>query len=267
MTDSGSMNRFAAGIAYDGTGYMGWQRQHHGASVQAAVEAAVSRVAASPVEVVCAGRTDAGVHATQQVVHFDTAADRPLYGWLRGVNSNLPRDVALQWITPVDPRFHARFSATARSYRYVIYSHPVRPALHRSRVSWTYRALEVQPMREAARDLLGEHDFSSFRAVACQARHPVRRVDELTVTRVGDYLYLDVTANAFLHHMVRNIAGVLMRIGAGDRPPEWARRVLEARDRTAGGVTAPGEGLYLVNVGYPAEFGIPEHGERPAFAC
>jgi len=261
------MNRFAAGIAYDGRQYMGWQRQHHGASVQAAVEAAVSSVAASRVEVVCAGRTDAGVHASQQIVHFDTPAQRPLHGWLRGVNSNLPRDVALQWIMPVPPGFHARFSATARSYRYVIYSHPVRPALHRGRVAWTYRSLEVERMRAAAHFLIGEHDFSSFRAVACQARHPIRRVEDLTVTRAGDYLYLDVTANAFLHHMVRNIAGVLMSIGAGDHDPEWAGAVLEARDRTAGGVTAPGEGLYLVGVRYPDAFGVPERGELPAFAC
>lgn len=260
------MGRFAIGIAYDGSGYMGWQRQHHGASVQEAVERAVSRVADAKVEVVCAGRTDAGVHATQQVAHFDTGARRPLHGWLRGINSNLPGDIAVQWIEPVPADFHARFSATGRSYRYIIYSHPVRPALHRDRVAWTYRPLALAPMQQAAAPLIGEHDFSTFRAVACQARHPVREVREIVLQRRGNYFYMDVTANAFLHHMVRNIAGVLMAIGAGERPPEWSREVLQARDRTQGGVTAPGGGLYLTGVEYPARFGIPARGELPVFA-
>ncbi|MBA1149592.1 tRNA pseudouridine(38-40) synthase TruA [Ectothiorhodospiraceae bacterium WFHF3C12] len=260
------MARFAIGIAYDGSGYMGWQRQRHGASVQAMVEKAASRVADEAVEVICAGRTDAGVHATHQVAHFDSGAERPLHGWLRGINSNLPGDIAIQWIQPAAPEFHARFSATGRCYRYVIYTHPVRPALHRNRVSWTYRPLALEPMRQAARHLVGEHDFSSFRAVACQARHPVREVREIALQRSGAYIYLDVNANAFLHHMVRNIAGVLMSIGAGERPPEWCRAVLEARDRTRGGVTAPGEGLYLTGVDYPAHLGIPSRGELPVFA-
>lgn len=260
------MARFAIGIAYDGSGYMGWQRQHHGASVQAMVERAVSKVADTGVEVICAGRTDAGVHATQQVAHFDTAAERPLHGWLRGINSNLPGDIAVQWIRPVAEDFHARFSATGRSYRYVIYTHPVRPALHRNRVAWTYRTLAVAPMQQAAPALLGEHDFSAFRAVACQAKHPVREIRRITLEQHGAYIYLDINANAFLHHMVRNIAGVLMAIGAGEQPPAWCREVLEARDRTQGGVTAPGEGLYFTGVDYPEYFGLPAGGELPAFA-
>lgn len=260
------MARFAIGIAYDGSGYMGWQRQHHGDSVQARVERAVSRVADTAVEVICAGRTDAGVHATQQVAHFESTAERPLHGWLRGMNSNLPGDIAVQWIQPVAPDFHARFSATGRSYRYIIFSHPVRPALHRNRVSWTYRALQLEPMRQAATALVGEHDFSSFRAVACQARHPVREIRRITLQQHGAYFYLDINANAFLHHMVRNVAGVLMTIGAGDQPPSWCRTVLQARDRTQGGVTAPGEGLYLTGVDYPARFGLPAGGELPVFA-
>lgn len=260
------MARFAMGIAYDGSGYMGWQRQRHGDSVQARMEAAVAKVANAPVEVTCAGRTDAGVHATQQVAHFDTLADRPLHGWLRGINSNLPGDIAVQWIQPVPDDFHARFSATGRSYRYVIYTHPVRPALHRRRVAWTYRALDVAPMQQAAAALLGEHDFSAFRAVACQAKHPVREVRTIALRQTGPYIYLDINANAFLHHMVRNIAGVLMSIGAGERPPAWCGEVLETRDRTRGGVTGPGEGLYFTGVDYPAGFELPTGGELPVFA-
>ncbi len=258
--------RVVLGIEYDGSRFSGWQRQSHGPSVQAALEEALSRVADHSVTVICAGRTDAGVHATHQIIHFDTDAPRPSRAWVRGVNSNLPSDIRVIWMRAVPPLFHARFAATARSYRYVILSRTVPPALHRRRVAWTYRTLQISAMRTAAQYLLGEHDFSSYRAQACQARHPMRTVHRLEITRSGDYFYIDVTANAFLHHMVRNIAGVLISIGSGVQPPQWSWEILQARDRTAGGVTAPAEGLYLVAVRYPDQFAIPERGELPIFA-
>lgn len=258
--------RIALGIEYDGTRFSGWQRQSHSLSVQAALEEALCRVANHPVSIACAGRTDAGVHATHQVVHFDTAAPRPPQAWIRGVNSNLPDDIRVIWMRAVPEDFHARFAATARTYRYVILSRSVPPALHRRRVAWTWHSLQLSPMRTAAQYLLGEHDFSSYRAAACQARHPVRTVHRLDITRCGDYFYVDVAANAFLHHMVRNIAGVLLSIGRGVHPPRWSWEILQARDRTAGGVTAPAGGLYLVAVRYPDRFAIPERGELPVFA-
>jgi tRNA pseudouridine38-40 synthase len=246
--------RIALGIEYDGSQYAGWQSQKAGQgvrTVQAEVEAALSRVADHRVEVVCAGRTDAGVHATAQVVHFDTGAQRTERAWVFGANANLPKDVCVLWAKPVADDFHARFSARRRSYRYVIYMRPVRPTFLAYRVTWDHRALAADRMRAAAQFLLGEHDFSSYRAVACQAKSPVRTLYRLDVTTQGPFIFLDVEANAFLHHMVRNIAGVLMTIGAGEQPPEWAREVLEARDRTAGGITAPPYGLYLTDVHYP----------------
>lgn len=258
--------RIALGVEYDGTDFCGWQRQAHASSVQQALESALSRVADAPVEVTCAGRTDAGVHATHQVVHFDTAAVRPERAWIRGVNSNLPPGIGVRWMRPVPDDFHARFSATARSYRYLILPDPVRPVLRRNRVAWTWRALSPAPMQAAARHLLGEHDFSSFRAVACQARHPVRTVLRLEVAALDDGIRLDIEANAFLHHMVRNIAGALMAVGAGDHQPDWVKRVLEARDRTLAGVTAPSGGLHLVGVRYPERFGLPARGRYPGFA-
>lgn len=258
--------RVALGIEYDGSRFSGWQRQSHRPSVQVALEEALSRVADHPVTVTCAGRTDAGVHATHQVIHFDTTAPRPSRAWVQGVNSNLPSDIRVTWVRAVPQVFHARFAATARSYRYVILSRAVPPALHHRRVAWTYRSLQLSAMRAAAQYLLGEHDFSSYRALACQARHPVRTVHRLDITRCGEYFYVDVTANAFLHHMVRNIAGVLLSIGSGARPPRWSWEILQARDRTAGGVTAPPGGLYLVAVRYPTQFAIPERGELPIFA-
>jgi tRNA pseudouridine38-40 synthase len=258
--------RFAAGVEYDGAEFFGWQRQRHGATVQEAVERALGKVAAAPVEVVCAGRTDTRVHATQQVIHFDTDAERPLRAWRMGTNSNLPESVRLHWVQPVPEDFHARFGAVARAYRYVMASMPVRPALHRRRVSWTYRELDAERMQVASRCLIGEHDFSSYRAVGCQAKHPTRTIHRLEISRHGNYLYLDIEANAFLHHMVRNIAGVLMAIGTGERPLEWAAEVLAAKDRAQGGITAPPDGLYLVKVVYPEPFGIPSQGELPVFA-
>lgn len=250
--------RIALGIEYDGSEFAGWQLQEgelH--TVQRSVEQALSTVADRPVRVTCAGRTDAGVHATAQVVHFDTEAERSLRAWVYGANANLPKSVSVQWARVVSDGFHARFSATRRRYRYVILNRELRPTFLAWRVAWEYRPLDAARMQEAARHLIGEHDFSAYRAVACQAKSPMRNLYELTVTRDRDLVFLDLEANAFLHHMVRNIAGVLMDIGAGKRPPDWAREVLEARDRTLGGITAPPHGLYLTGVGYPAQHDLP----------
>ncbi len=251
--------RIALGVEYDGSRYRGWQAQQHDPlTVQAAVEQALSRIADHPVEVVCGGRTDAGVHGSGQVVHFDTDAVRPERAWLLGGNSHLPEDIAFRWVMPVADRFHARFSALRRAYRYVILNRDSRPALLSRKVTFDYRRLDAQRMAQAARHLVGEHDFSSYRAVACQARSPVRTLHRLDVSRQGDFILLDIEANGFLHHMVRNIAGVLLTIGAGEQGVDWSREVLEARDRSVGGVTAAPHGLYLVRIDYPEQFGIPQ---------
>ena len=250
--------RIALGVEYDGSGYHGWQRQEPGvATVQGEVEAALSRVANTAVRVICAGRTDAGVHATGQVVHFDTEVERENKSWVFGANANLPDDVAVRWAVRVPEHFHARFSAVSRSYRYIICSDPVRPALLRRQVTWNYRTLGVERMRAALPYLRGRHDFTAYRSVHCQAQSPVRTLEHLALHRQGSLLVLEVRADAFLMHMVRNIAGVLMSIGSGRREPDWAGEVLAARDRRAGGVTAPPWGLYLVRIGYPDEFALP----------
>ncbi len=249
--------KIALGVEYDGSRYHGWQKQPHAPSVQAALEEAVARVADEPVSLVCAGRTDTGVHAQEQVVHFETRAERRERSWLLGVNSHLPADIALRWVRPVPDDFHARYRASARSYRYVILNRPTRPALLAGRVTWVHAPLDAGRMHAAAQALRGEHDFSTYRALGCQARHPRRRIEAISVTRDGECLYLDVTANAFLHHMVRNIAGVLIAIGKGERPVDWAGELLALRDRRLGGVTAPPQGLYLVAVRYPAQYGLP----------
>lgn len=257
--------RLALGIEYDGSAYCGWQTQSHAPSVQDAVEDALSVVADHRVRVTCAGRTDSGVHATSQVVHFDTEAVRKVRSWTLGANANLPDDITIMWARAVEETFHARFKAVARQYRYVILNQSVRPALLKHRVNWEHNPLDVQSMAEAAACLRGEHDFSSFRAVACQARHPVRTVHSLTITRSGDFAYIDIVANGFLHHMVRAIAGTLMAVGRGERPASWVREVLEARDRTSGGVTAPASGLYLVGVRYPESFNLPQGACLPVY--
>lgn len=259
------MTRYVCAVEYDGAGFCGWQRQDHAPSVQARVEQAISKVADHAVKVICAGRTDTGVHATWQIIHFDSDASRSDRSWVLGTNANLPDGVCLLSAQPVDTAFHARFSAQSRRYRYVILNRGVPSALLRHRVCWQHRLLDTGLMQQGADLLVGEHDFSSFRAVACQAKNPVRTVQRLEVTRSGDFLYLDIQANAFLHHMVRNIAGVLMTVGCGERPVEWVREILALRDRTRGGVTAPASGLYLVGVGYPEAFGVASEGVVPVY--
>ena len=252
--------RIALGIEYDGTSYNGWQRQNNGIGVQQRLEEALAVVANEDVKVTCAGRTDTGVHASGQVVHFDTSAERSDRSWLLGANTNLPADINVSWAQPVSDEFHARFSATGRSYRYVILNRLQRSALHRHRAWWVHQPLDEQRMHAAAQQLLGEHDFSAFRAAGCQAGSAMRELTEIRVSRDGDWVFLDVSANAFLMHMVRNITGTLAAIGQGEQPVDWALDVLEGRDRTAGGVTAPPHGLTLVAVDYPPEFGIPVAG-------
>ncbi|MBT8087740.1 MAG: tRNA pseudouridine(38-40) synthase TruA [Gammaproteobacteria bacterium] len=249
--------RIALGIEYDGTGYSGWQRQNTGIGVQQRVEEALQTVANERVEVVCAGRTDTGVHATGQVVHFDTGSLRSDRGWLLGANSNLPDDISVTWVKPVPEEFHARFSATARSYRYRILNRLQRSALHRQRAWWVYQPLDAASMQEASQRLLGRHDFSAFRAAGCQASSAVREIESIAVTRERDWITLEVTANAFLQHMVRNIAGLLAEIGLGEQSADWASEVLQSRDRKRGGVAAPPHGLTLVAVDYPVDFDIP----------
>jgi len=247
--------RIALGIEYNGIGFHGWQMQQQGIrSVQHVVEQAIATVADHAVRVHCAGRTDTGVHALEQVIHFDTEAQRPQRAWTQGVNVNLPDDVSVLWSTEVPEEFHARFSAERRCYRYLILNRPVRSALQHGRVTWIHRPLDAAVMHRAAQALAGTHDFSSYRALGCQAKSPLRTLHHISVQRRGEILKLEIEANAFLHHMVRNIAGVLIAIGKGDAGSEWAKEVLELRDRRLGGVTAPPDGLYFEKVQYPEKF-------------
>lgn len=257
--------RIALGIEYDGAGFVGWQRQRHGRTVQGCVEKAVARVADHSVQVVCAGRTDTGVHATAQVVHFDTDAMRKPANWVRGVNSHLPADVRIQWAMQAADDFHARFSARRRHYRYVIHNDTVPSALMRQRVCQEQQPLDDKLMRAAAQHLVGEHDFTSFRAAACQARSPVRTVYRLDLSRSGQWVYIDIVANAFLHHMVRCIVGMLISVGRKEQSPDWMQEVLDARDRTRAGVNAPPGGLYLAGVEYAGEFMPPRAGWLPVY--
>jgi tRNA pseudouridine38-40 synthase len=247
----------AAVVEYDGSAFFGWQRQDGVRSVQQCVEEALSKIANEPIQVTVAGRTDTGVHALAQVIHFDTSAARSDYSWVRGTNSYLPPDAALLWAGQVRDSFHARFSAAGRHYHYVILNRPIRSTHLRTRVTWEYRLLDVERMQAAAVHLIGTHDFTSFRAVECQAKSPVRELRALRVERHGELVHIRVYANAFLQHMVRNIAGVLMAIGAGEHEPVWAQQVLAARDRREGGVTAAPDGLYLTDIEYPLEHDIP----------
>ena len=251
------MNRIAVGVEYDGSAYAGWQAQRSLPTVQGLLEAALARVADEPIEAVCAGRTDAGVHACGQVAHFDTHAQRSLRGWVLGANTYLPPDISVAWVRPVPAHFHARYSAEARTYRYYIFNRNVRSALVAKRAAWIYRPLDHERMRAATHALIGEHDFSAFRSAECQARSPIRRLERLAVERQGDWVVIEATANAFLHHMMRNIAGLLIAIGRGEGGPERAAEVLASRDRTQNAATAPPEGLYLWSVRYPSAFGLP----------
>jgi tRNA pseudouridine38-40 synthase len=251
------MARFAAGLEYDGRAYSGWQFQPGLTTVQDALQRALSRVADAPVECVCAGRTDAGVHAFGQVVHFDSDAARNERAWRLGANTYLPNDVSVAWVREVAPHFHARFSATARSYVYRILNRDSRPGLAHGRATWERRPLEAARMHQAAQVLVGEHDFSAFRAIECQAKSPVRKVEEVAVRRAEQWVTLTITANAFLHHMVRNVAGLLISVGHGESPEERVAAVLAGRDRKANAATAPPDGLYLAAVRYPQEFGLP----------
>ncbi len=249
--------RYALGIEYNGTHYHGWQKQTNAPSVQTTLEQAISQIANHPIETICAGRTDAGVHALNQVIHFDTTAMRDAHAWLFGINRFLPSDINVSWIRPVSDDFHARYSATARRYGYVIYHAPVRSSILGQNVTWIHRKLDVVAMREASHYLIGTHDFTSFRAQECQAKTAIRTVQHLNIIENGALLVIDIKANAFLHHMVRNIVGVLLAVGRGDQPPTWVNDVLLARDRRNAGVTMPPNGLHFIGVDYPDEFTLP----------
>lgn len=255
--------RFAAGIEYDGAAFLGWQRLAEGPTVQGAVEQALSFVVNHPLEVVCAGRTDAGVHARCQVVHFDTEAVRTPYALRQGGNSRLPRGVAILWAQAVDPAFHARYAARARRYRYTILNRPVRPALLRDFLTWERQPLDAGAMHRAAQALVGEHDFSAFRTVHCQAKHARRQVHEIQVWREGEHVIIEVQANAFLHHMVRNFVGSLLPVGRGEQPEDWPGRLLAGRDRAVAGPTAPSNGLVFLGPRYPREWGLPDEVSLP----
>jgi tRNA pseudouridine38-40 synthase len=256
--------RVALGIEYDGTAYVGWQSQKSGTGVQAVVEEAISKVADEPIKVTCAGRTDSGVHASAQVVHFDTAAARKDRGWMLGINSHLPEDVNTNWARTVDEDFHARFSATSRTYRYLVLNRLARSGLYSRRAWWIYEPLDEKLMRDGAIALKGKHDFSAFRAAGCQASTPIREIQDIQLERNGEWLLLTITANAFLQHMVRNVMGTLVAIGKGDRPVEWLTEVLQGRNRQESGIAAPPCGLTLIGVQYPQQFDIPNGQEQAA---
>ena len=248
--------RIALGLEYDGSRFLGWQTQPEGGTVQDALEAALAAIDGEPLSVTCAGRTDRGVHAREQVVHFDTNAVRPLTAWVRGVNAVLPESVAVLWAKAVEANFHARYSATARTYRYVLLNRQVRPALASRYVGWFHRELDVAAMREAASGLLGEHDFSAFRSSECQAKTPRRTLRRIEIERRGERIDFIFTANAFLHHMVRNLVGTLVYVGKGKHAPHWAREVLESRDRNRAAPTFAAEGLYLEAIEYAPAWGL-----------
>ncbi len=257
--------KIALGIEYDGGQFYGWQQQPNMRTVQGVLEKAVSKIAATTIQVTCAGRTDTGVHGMNQVVHFDSKSDRPIKSWIYGTNSHLPKDVVVKWAREVPDNFDARFSAISRRYRYIIYNNSVRPAHLRSLVSWHYSKLDVNLMHQEAQALIGEHDFTSFRSSQCNANTATRNMKSISVERQGDLIIIDVEANAFLHHMVRNIVGVLMTVGNGREEPGYMERLLEYKDRTKGAETAPPYGLYLYNVIYSPEFKLPSNMTEPLF--
>ena len=250
--------RIALGLEYCGTSYAGWQSQPLGGTVQDALESALAVISGNRVRVVCAGRTDAGVHATNQVAHFDTEVSRPVSAWVRGVNAHLPDSIAVVWASQVSESFHARFSALSRTYRYVLCNHTTRPAILAGQAGWCFQPLDVEVMQSAALHLVGEHDFTSFRASECQAKSPVRTLYRCGLQREGEMIYFDLRANAFLHHMVRNIVGALVYIGMGRQPVDWLGVLLDARDRRLAAPTFAPDGLYLTNVEYSSDCGLPD---------
>lgn len=252
------VTRIALGVEYNGALFCGWQHQPQGCGVQDALECALAQIAGHAVAVVAAGRTDTGVHATAQIVHFDVDIVRPLSAWVRGVNAFLPAGVAVLWAHVVDAQFHARFSALSRSYRYVLLNHPIRPALNAGQVGWYHAPLDVALMQEAAQHLIGEHDFSAFRAAECQAHTPIRVLTDLRVTRHNNDIVFNLTANAFLHHMVRNIVGALVYVGQGKQSPDWIAYLLQQRDRTQSAPTFAAAGLHLCHVEYDTVWQLPQ---------
>lgn len=254
--------RIALGVEYDGKPYCGWQSQPDGATVQDALQAVLSQIADEPIGIVAAGRTDTGVHALEQVVHFDTQAARPDTAWVRGVNTLLPKSIAVRWAHPVPDEFHARFSAEGRSYRYLLVNRPVRSAVHAGRAGWYHLPLDLDAMRQGAQHLLGEHDFSAFRAAECQAKSPVKQMYGIDIRREGDMVVFDVSANAFLHHMVRNLVGCLIYVGKGKHPPEWIAEILMLRERRLAAPTFAPDGLYLRRIQYDAKWGLPQVEEK-----
>jgi tRNA pseudouridine38-40 synthase len=256
------LKRIVLGVQYDGTSWRGWQTQPGGGTVQDTLEAALAKFALTEVATTCAGRTDAGVHALEQVVHFNTSLEREVFSWVRGVNAFLPSSIAVRWARELMPQandeFHARFSATARTYHYLLYNHPVRSPVLSHRAGWVFRPLDVEPMRTAAEFLLGTHDFSAFRAAECQARSPVKTMQQIRIERHGDLIVFTLRANAFLHHMVRNIVGSLIVVGNANQKPEWIREVLEGRNRSRAAPTFMPDGLYLGKIHYDAKWGLPQ---------
>jgi tRNA pseudouridine38-40 synthase len=257
--------RIALAVEYDGSRYHGWQAQTGLHTIQEALEQALSKIADSTVSVVAAGRTDTGVHATNQIIHFDCEKHRSIRAWVHGANSFLPKDICVKWGKEIPDDFHARYSASSRRYRYIIYNGGVRPALLRSNVTWQYRHLDHSLMHEGAQYLLGEQDFTSFRSIECQSKTPMRNIHHIEVTRMGELVIIDISANAFLHHMVRNIAGVLIAIGSRKHVLSWVSEVLKAKDRRLGAETAPAYGLYLVQITYPQHFAMTTHHLGPFF--
>ncbi len=255
--------RVALGVSYDGHPYDGWQSQPSGRTVQDQLEKALGQFANQPVSTLCAGRTDAGVHGLMQVVHFDTMAERESHAWVRGTNSFLPRDIAVQWAHIVPREFHCRASASSRRYAYLLLESPVRPSVDAHRVGWVFQPLDLERMQEAARHLLGEHDFTSFRASACQALSPVKNMLRIEISKRGAYWRFEFEANAFLHHMIRNLMGCLIAIGQGKQPPDWMAAVLAARSRDAAAPTFAPDGLYFLGPRYEARWGLPDR--TPAY--
>ncbi len=250
--------RIALGIEYNGQGFYGWQSQENLKTIQGSLESALSHIANEPITLFCAGRTDAGVHATGQVAHFDTKAVREMRAWTFGTNALLPREIAVTWAQIVPENFHARYTALSRRYRYIIYNYPARPAILSGRVAWHYGPLDVSVMNQAGQYLIGEQDFSAFRSAQCESKTPMRNVQSLSVVRTGDYIIIEIMANAFLHHMVRNIVGVLIAVGSKTKEPQWVKTVLESKDRRQAAATADAAGLYLTHVNYPALYSLPE---------